>query len=106
MFYYLQGDAQITSVKLKLTKGQDVPFHCHPMPTMGFVLKEEVLLETPDGKSVAYKAGDAVIEVMKNLHRGKAWSEQAGIIVFYAGAKDIPNTVFESDAGAFEKYCR
>jgi len=105
-FFYPQGNAQISSVKLQLHKNKDAPFHCHPVPTMGFIAKGKVLLETPDGKSREYKAGDAVIEVMKNLHRGKALSDEAEIIVFYAGAKGIPNTVFESDKEAFEKYCR
>lgn len=106
LFSYLNGEAEITSVKLKLEAGKETPFHCHPVPTMGYILKGVVKLETPDGKSKIYKAGDSVIELMKQLHRGLALSEQAEIIVFYAGVKDVPVTVFPDDKENFKKFCQ
>jgi quercetin dioxygenase-like cupin family protein len=105
-FYYPSGEPEITSVKLTLLQGKDAPFHCHPVPTMGFISKGKVLLETPDGKSAEYGAGESVVEVMQKLHRGKALSEEAEIIVFYAGVKNIPNTVFPEDIENFKRYCR
>lgn len=105
-FSYLAGKPEITSVKLTLQQGKDAPFHCHPVPTMGFIAKGKVLLETPDGKSAEYSEGQSVVEVMQKLHRGKALSEEAEIIVFYAGVKDIPNTVFPEDKENFKRYCQ
>jgi len=42
---------------------------------------------------------------MKGLHRGKALENDAEIIVFYAGVKGVPNTVFPDDKNNFKKYC-
>jgi len=50
-FVYPEGDVEITSIKLILPKGQETQFHCHPVPTMGFISQGKVLLETENGKS-------------------------------------------------------
>ncbi len=104
-FSYPKGSPEITSVKLSLAEGKDAPFHCHPVPTMGYISKGQVVVETKDGKSLEVKQGDSVIEVMKTVHRGKSLNGDAEIIVFYAGAKKIPVTVLESDQENFKKYC-
>jgi hypothetical protein len=50
------------------------------------------------------KEGESVIEVLRTVHRGKAIGGPVEIIVFYAGATDIPNTVFpENDQQ--HQYC-
>ena len=104
-FSYPGGDPEITSVKLMLEEGKDAPFHCHPVPTMGYITKGEVMLETQDGKSRTFHEGDSIVEVMKTVHRGKALEGEAEIVVFYAGAKGIPVTVLPSDEENFKKYC-
>jgi quercetin dioxygenase-like cupin family protein len=35
---YPAGKAQVTSVMLHIEPGDEPPFHCHPVPTMGYVL--------------------------------------------------------------------
>ena len=105
-FAYPKGKPEITSVKLSLEMGKDTPFHCHPIPTMGYISRGKVLVETKDGKSMEVKQGDSVVEVMKTVHRGLAIENDAEIIVFYAGAKQIPVTVLESDQENFKKFCQ
>lgn len=105
-FSYPQGDAEITSVKLKLPAGKKAPFHCHPVPTMGYISKGKVQLETQAGQVKEYKEGDSVIEVMKTVHRGVSLKRSSEIIVFYAGALGIPTTVFPDDKDNFKKYCQ
>ena len=105
-FSYLKGKAEITSVKLTLKAGLKAPFHCHPVPTMGFISKGKVKLENQAGDSKEFSQGDSVIEVMKGLHRGYALNGDAEIIVFYAGVKDVPNTVFPNDKENFARYCQ
>lgn len=104
-FSYLQGKPEITSVKLNLKVGVKAPFHCHPVPTMGYIAKGEVMLENYEGESIKFKQGDSVIEIMKGLHRGYAVNSDAQIIVFYAGIKNVPNTVFPTDKVNFSRYC-
>lgn len=102
--YYPDGNAEITSFILKLEEGQEVPFHCHPVPTMGYVLNGSVEVETANGDKIIFKEGESAVEVMKTVHRGLAVDGPAEIVVFYAGAEGVPNTVMMDDEKA-EVYC-
>ena len=91
---YPPGQAEITSFILRLEEGGTPKFHCHPVPTFGYVLLGEVEIETKDGKKTILKQGESAIEVMRTVHRGRAIGGPAEIVVFYAGAVGLPNTVF------------
>ncbi|NOY63041.1 MAG: cupin domain-containing protein [Gammaproteobacteria bacterium] len=95
--YYPKGEPEITSIKLKLAEGMTTKFHCHPVPTLGYILKGRVEVETKDGKKVLLKEGESAVEVMRTLHRGKAINGPVEILVFYAGSTSVPNTVFAGD---------
>ena len=94
---YPDGKAQVTAVMLRLAPGDEPAFHCHPVPTMGYVLEGEVEVETSDGKKAVFRKGQAVAEVMGTVHRGRALHGPAKIVVFYVGAVDMPNTVLPAD---------
>lgn len=47
-FVYPAGDAQVTSVKLSVDENTDMPFHCHPVPTMGYIISGSLEVETKD----------------------------------------------------------
>lgn len=102
--FYPEGDAEITSVILRLEPGKETKFHCHPVPTLGYILKGEVEVETKDGKRVRLKPGDAAVEVMRAVHRGIALSEPVEILVFYVGAEGVPNTVLP-DSELAKQHC-
>ena len=70
-----------------------MPFHCHPVPTMGYVLQGTVQVDLADGESARFGAGSALVEVMNTPHRGQAVDGPVEIIVFYAGAVGTPNTL-------------
>lgn len=101
---YPSGQAEITSFILRLDARGTPRFHCHPVPTFGYVLKGKVEIETKDGKKTILKQGESAIEVMRTVHRGRALGGPAEIVVFYAGAVGLPNTVFPEDDPARE-YC-
>jgi quercetin dioxygenase-like cupin family protein len=90
---YPSGTPEITSRILRIEDQQEVPFHCHPVPTMGYVLNGTVEVETSSGRTASFSAGDALIEVMNTPHRGKAIGGPVEIVVFYAGAQGLPNTL-------------
>ena len=71
---------------------------------MGYVLKGSVEVETASGDKIILNQGESAIEVMKTVHRGIALNGPAEIVVFYAGAEGIPNTVMLDDENA-EKFC-
>ena len=90
---YPSGTPEITSVILTIEEGKTTPFHCHPIPTLGYILNGTVEVETQDGKKVILEKGQSAVEVMRTVHRGKALKDTVKILVFYAGSTDIPNTV-------------
>lgn len=103
--HYPAGDAEITSILLALPEGKTAPWHCHPVPTMGFVKSGKISVETADGATTILNEGEPAVEVMGKVHRGTAVDGAVEIIVFYAGAVGVPTTVMADDPLA-EKYCR
>lgn len=101
---YPEGEARITAVILRIEEGDMPPFHCHPVPTMGYVLQGEVEVETAAGKRKVIRQGESVVEVMRTVHRGRSLGGTVEILVFYAGATDTPNTVLPDDDPE-GKYC-
>jgi quercetin dioxygenase-like cupin family protein len=102
---YPEGEAQITSVLLKIAEGEVTPFHCHPVPTLGYILKGRIEVETQSGESSVFREGESVVEVLGTLHRGKALGGPVEIVVFYAGSTSAPNTVLPGD-DAGSKFCK
>ncbi len=102
---YPEGDTEITAVILTIKEGKEPPFHCHPVPTMGYVLKGTVEVETESGSKIQFEKGSAVVEVMNTVHRGRAIGGDAKIIVFYAGSKSYENTLLPEHKD-FNKHCK
>lgn len=102
--HYPEGSPEITAIILRLQEDQISKFHCHPIPTLGYILKGTVEVETKAGKKVTLKPGDAAVEVMRTVHRGIAVEGDVEILVFYAGAEGIPTTVLP-DSEQAEQYC-
>lgn len=101
---YPEGKPEVTSYKLTIPEGKPTAFHCHPVPTLGYILKGSVEVETKAGKKIIFNEGDSAVEVLRTLHRGKAIDGPVEIVVFYAGATSIPNTVLpENDPDSL--YC-
>ncbi|MCB1843025.1 MAG: cupin domain-containing protein [Halioglobus sp.] len=97
---YPSGDPQVTAVILRIEEGDEPPFHCHPMPTLGYVLTGVVEVETRNGDKAVFRAGEAVVEVMRTVHRGVALEAPVEILVFYAGASGLPTTVLPGQTEA------
>ena len=101
---YPQGLAEITSVKLRIEENQMTKFHCHPVPTLGYILQGDLAVETKNGNKIILKEGESIVEVMRTIHRGRAVNGPVEVIVFYAGSTSMPNTVDpENDLNG--KYC-
>lgn len=90
---YPEGQPEVTSVVLEIAHGQTTAFHCHPVPTLGYIRRGTVRVETTAGKTIVLRQGDSAVEVMRTLHRGTALDGPVEIVVFYAGAVGVPNTV-------------
>jgi quercetin dioxygenase-like cupin family protein len=102
---YPHGEAEITSIKISLEEGNNTKFHCHPVPTFGYILEGQLQVETKHNKTIVMNQGESLLEVMKTTHQGTAINGPVELVVFYAGAKGIPNTIFADDEMASE-YCK
>jgi quercetin dioxygenase-like cupin family protein len=97
--YYPKGQIEITSKILRIEKNQVTKFHCHPVPTLGYVIRGSVEVETKNGNKIILREGESAVEVMRTIHRGRAINGPVEIIVFYAGSTTLPTTVFpENDS--------
>jgi len=97
VIYYPQGQAEITSIKLRIEENQVTKFHCHPVPTLGYILKGDLVVEIKNGNKITLKEGESIVEVMRTIHRGRAINGPVEIIVFYAGSTTMPNTILPED---------
>ena len=85
---------EITILKITLSPGTALPMHRHPVINAGVLSSGELTVVTEDDKTLHLKAGDGLIEVVNKWHYGKnTGSVPAVILVFYAGALDMPITV-------------
>lgn len=100
--YYPEGQAELTLTKILIEENKPLKFHCHPVPTFGYVAKGNLEVETKSGKKILLTEGNPAVEVMRTLHRGKAIGGDVEVMVFYAGSTTIPNTVLEEDEASSE----
>ncbi|MFL3655381.1 MAG: cupin domain-containing protein [Halioglobus sp.] len=101
---YPKGEPKITSVVLRIGEGEVTQFHCHPVPTLGYILQGSLEVEQKSGKTARFNQGDSVVEVMRTVHRGRAIAGPVEIVVFYVGEQSTPNTVLPENDPEFI-YC-
>ena len=65
----------------------------HLVPTFGYLISGTLEVVTRSGQSTVINQGEVAIEVMTTQHRGKAIGGPVEILVFYAGAVGLPNTL-------------
>jgi quercetin dioxygenase-like cupin family protein len=96
---YPAGTAEASGYRVALAPSEALPFHCHPVPTFGYLLSGALDVETLGGKRKAFRAGDAVVEVANTWHRGTnpSATEEAAFVVFYAGAEGVPTTILYNE---------
>jgi quercetin dioxygenase-like cupin family protein len=94
---YPQEKPEITILRIKIPPGATLKTHMHPVINVGVLLAGELtVISTQDNKTLHLKAGEPIVEVVDTWHYGKnEGSVPAEIIVFYAGAKGTPITVYE-----------
>lgn len=91
---YTNGKPEITILKITIPPGAVLPMHKHAVINAGVLLSGELTVVTEDGSTLHLKAGEALVEVVNTWHSGKnAGNIPAEIMVFYAGAMDVPITV-------------
>ena len=104
-FSYPQGDARMTVTRITMKAGSSLPMHCHPVPLAGEVVKGPLEVRKENGETIIIPAGSGLIEVSNQWHYGLA-IDDVEILVVYAGADGVPNTVFKDGDPRWLAACR
>ncbi len=91
---YPAGQPEVTILRITIPAGQRLPMHEHTVINAGVLLKGELRVTMKDGQTKDLKAGDPLIELVDQWHYGENFgTEDAQIVVVYAGIEGKPNTV-------------
>ena len=90
---YLKTDhPEITAMTVDVSPGAQTGWHSHSVPVYAYVLSGCLTVNIEGSKSRQFNAGDVIIEVVNTRHNGvNMGSSPVKLIVFYTGAKDMPN---------------
>jgi quercetin dioxygenase-like cupin family protein len=93
---YARGKPEVTILRITIPPRVQLPLHKHPVINAGVLLKGELTVVTEDKKILHLKAGDAIVEVVNKWHYGRNdGNEPAELIVFYAGIRGRPITIYK-----------
>lgn len=106
-FRYPDGKPEITVKKFVINprEGEKVTLaeHCHPNPA-GVYIRKGGLTVTDASGSWTFREGDGIIDIMNVWHDAE-FSEPTELIVFYAGAVDMPLSVKKGSDSELVKRC-
>jgi quercetin dioxygenase-like cupin family protein len=96
--YLITDQPEITVMRVDIAPGAETGWHTHSVPVYAYVMSGSLTVNI-DGKiSRLFNTGDVIIEVVNTRHNGvNAGRVPVNLIVFYTGAKDLPN-VFKTAA--------
>ena len=90
---YRPEQPEITILRFRIAPGARLPLHQHPVINAGVLLSGELTVESKAGEILHLKAGEALVELVGELHYGyNSGTEPVDLIVFYAGNVDQPIT--------------
>ncbi|MGV8863308.1 MAG: cupin domain-containing protein [Pseudomonas sp.] len=91
---YPQGQPELTVRKVTMAPGSSFDWHSHPMPSAGYVVSGELIVQARDSdKTVTLTAGQVLPEMNNIVHRGLSGNSPTELIVFYAGTPGMPISV-------------
>ncbi len=92
--YLRTEQPEITAMTVDISPGAETGWHSHSVPVYAYVLSGSLTVNIEGNIARQFKAGDVIIEVVNTRHNGiNMGSVPVKLIVFYTGAKDIPNVL-------------
>ncbi len=91
---YPTTQPEVTVLRITIPAGVTLPLHTHPVINAAIITQGKLQLSLQDGTKRLLKKGDALIEVVDTVHKGKSLGpEDVVVLVVYAGTKDLPITL-------------
>lgn len=95
---YLEGNPEITILKIIIPPKTTFPLHKHPEINAGVVLKGALTVISETNDTLYLKAGEPIVELVNTWHYGRNdGAEPVEIIVFYAGITGTPITILKNN---------
>ena len=89
--HYPQGQPELTMARITLPPHTTLPWHAHPSPNVAYVVSGSLTLQSRgNNASRTFQAGDAIAEIMGDIHRGVTGNEPAVLLVAYSGVEGLP----------------
>ena len=94
--YKIPDNPSVLVLKIKIPAKDTLAWHQHPYFNVGYLLKGELKVETQKGETLLMKAGESLVELNEQWHRGiNVGEEDIEIVVFYLKEKDTPITILQ-----------
>ena len=91
---YPTSSPEISVLRFNIAPGAQLPPHHHPVINVAYIIKGELTVTTDQGLQKQLRAGDAVVELVNQIHFGKnAGTEPVELVVVYAGTNGQEVTV-------------
>ncbi|PWG06241.1 cupin domain-containing protein [Polaribacter aquimarinus] len=95
---YPKGKPKVTVLKIIIPPKTKLHKHYHPVINSGILLKGELKVVDINNNVLILKEGDVIVELVNKIHYGiNEKNKPVEIVVFYAGAVDIPITVLAKE---------
>ncbi|MAJ32109.1 MAG: cupin [Flavobacteriaceae bacterium] len=92
--YRIPNDPSVLVLKIKIPAKDTLAWHQHPYFNVDYLLKGKLKVETQKGETLMMKAGESLVELNEQWHRGiNVGQEDIEILVFYLKHKDVPITM-------------
>jgi quercetin dioxygenase-like cupin family protein len=88
------GTPEVTALLVEMASGDELPWHQHPVPLLGYIFSGELTVYQITGEKRTVRAGEVSLESVGVLHRGvNERAETCRMVVFVLGLKDNPYTI-------------
>jgi quercetin dioxygenase-like cupin family protein len=87
------GTPEVTALLVEMAPGDELPWHQHPVPLLGYIFSGELTVYQATGEKRVVGAGEVSLESVGVMHRGvNEGAVPCKMIVFVLGLKDVPYT--------------
>ena len=88
---YPHGRPELVAMKYVFPAGQKLGWHHHDVMNYGVLVQGELTIVTLNGKEKVVHEGEAVVEMVGNIHHGENRGTKPAILyMFYLSQKDRP----------------
>jgi quercetin dioxygenase-like cupin family protein len=87
---YPKGSPKLSVLEITIPPRTTMDWHRHPIPNVAYVMSGEIKVEKQDGQTAHFTKGQLIPETVGAWHRGVTGDRAVELLVFYAGASDLP----------------